>query len=77
MARAAISSSGTKYSLHSNRLPTSSMAGIMYFCTNSLGSALAAKRRLGDFLGLLRVARQNGVVQFRIVGHLDHSLNRT
>ncbi len=43
MARAAISNSGTKYSLHSNRLPTSSMAGIMYFCTNSLGSALAAR----------------------------------
>ena len=35
IARAAISSSGTKYSLHSNRLPTSSMAGIMYFCTSS------------------------------------------
>ena len=43
MARAAMSSSGTKYSLHSNRLPTSSMAGIMYFCTNSLGLTLAAR----------------------------------
>ena len=46
MARAAISSSGTKYSLHSNRLPTSSMAGIMYFCTNSVGSTLAANAAL-------------------------------
>ena len=46
MARAAISSSGTKYSLHSKRLPTSSMAGIMYFCTNSLGLTLAARAAL-------------------------------
>ena len=46
MARAAISSSGTKYSLHSKRLPTSSMAGIMYFRTNSVGSTLAARAAL-------------------------------
>jgi hypothetical protein len=46
MARAAMSNSGTKYSLHSNRLPTSSMAGIMYLESNSEGSTLASKAAL-------------------------------
>ena len=73
MARAAINSSGTKYSLHSNRLPTSSMAGIMYFCTSSLGISFGGQSGLRDFLGLFCVPGQNGIVQFRIVGHLDRS----
>ncbi len=65
IARAAISNSGTKYSLHSNRLPTSSIAGIMYFCTNTLGSALAAMAALvtsSAFLALpVRMALYNSL----------------
>ena len=64
MARAAISNSGTKYSLHSNRLPTSSMAGIMYFCTNSLAIDIRGQRGLGDLLRLLGVALENRIVEF-------------
>ena len=48
MARAAISSSGTKYSLHSKRLPTSSIAGIMCWLTISSGSAPSCERFLRD-----------------------------
>ena len=62
IARAAMSSSGTKYSLHSNRLPTSSIAGIMHLLTNSLGSA-PAQGLLGGRFGLLCISRQNGVVK--------------
>jgi hypothetical protein len=53
MARAEISSSGTKYSLHSKRLPTSSMAGIMYWPSSSDGSTLASKAALVTASALL------------------------
>src|SRR5574342_686248 len=42
IARAASSNSGTKYSSHSNRRPTSSIAGIIALLTSSSGSELSA-----------------------------------
>ena len=69
MARAESSISGTKYSSHSKRRPTSSMAGTRYPVTMVSGATPAATAASRGRGGGLPVSLDHGFVQLLQIRH--------